>query len=182
MFGRHRKDRLGPEAGPRGGRGPGPGRGEGGRGGRRAFDQGGLRLVLLHLLGGKASHGYELIKAVEDLTGGAYSPSPGVIYPTLTLLEELGHAQITEQEGGRKLYTITEAGKQALAEGKPQIDMFLARAEALKTGARPMPGVQRAMENFRNALHIRLRGALSAEQAEGLIQLLDETARKVEKI
>src|ERR1700679_4334968 len=82
-----------------------------GRHGRpdRVFEQGDLRLVLLKLIADKASHGYELIKAVEDAVGGAYSPSPGLVYPTLTLLEELGYA--TAQEGGgKKLYTAPPAG------------------------------------------------------------------------
>ncbi len=188
MFGRHkhgfgRGPAFAPQGFGRGGGGFGPGPFGGPRErGKRAFDHGTLRLVILHLINEKPSHGYELIKAVEELTGGAYSPSPGVIYPTLTLLEELGQAQVTEEAGNRKLYSITDAGKTALAAEKPLLDAILARVEGLKGRGLPGPGVQRALENFRTALHLRLRAALSAEQSEALVQLLDETARKIEKI
>src|SRR5690606_25340682 len=65
--------------------------GMGGRGGRRRlFDGGELRLVLLKLIGDQPRHGYDLIREIEDKTGGAYAPSPGVIYPTLTLLADMG--------------------------------------------------------------------------------------------
>src|SRR5262249_586596 len=69
------------------------------RGSRRLFAHGDLRLLALHLIGERARHGYEIIKEIEDLTGGAYSPSPGVIYPTLTWLEELGHVSVSASEG-----------------------------------------------------------------------------------
>src|SRR5271167_5163350 len=80
----------------------------GGRGGRlgRVFDHGDLRYVLLRLVAEKPRHGYELIKAIEEQFGGMYSPSPGVIYPTLTLLEELGYLRPETAEGTRKLYSI----------------------------------------------------------------------------
>src|SRR5512142_2757066 len=77
----------------------------GGRGGLgRFFAHGNLRLVILNLIGEKPRHGYEIIRAIEDAVGGAYSPSPGVIYPTLTLLEELGFVTVESAEGGKKLY------------------------------------------------------------------------------
>ena len=71
------------------------GHGRGGRRGGRVLDHGDLRLLILRLLEEKPRHGYEIIKAIEEQVGGAYSPSPGVVYPTLTLLEELGHAAVT---------------------------------------------------------------------------------------
>jgi len=81
------------------------------RGGRsglgRFFAHGDLRLVSLHLIAEKPRHGYEIIKAIEEHVGGAYSPSPGVIYPTLTLLEELGYVTVTAGDGVKKLHTIT---------------------------------------------------------------------------
>ncbi|RYF66006.1 MAG: PadR family transcriptional regulator, partial [Comamonadaceae bacterium] len=86
--------------------------GRGGGGGGRVFGHGGLRFVLLQLIADKPSHGYELIKAIEERLGGAYSPSPGTVYPTLTLLEELGYVSVgTADEGGRKRYTVTTAGQ-----------------------------------------------------------------------
>jgi len=80
------------------------------RSGRGCFDLGELRLVVLHLIAEKPRHGYAIIKALADRANGAYSPSPGVIYPTLTLLEELGFTALTAQDG-KKLYTLIEAGE-----------------------------------------------------------------------
>ena len=83
----------------------------GGRGRGRMFDNGDLRLVVMQLLSERPRHGYEIIKALEERVGGGYSPSPGVVYPTLTLLEELGHATVTDERAGRKLYTLTPDGR-----------------------------------------------------------------------
>jgi DNA-binding PadR family transcriptional regulator len=85
------------------------GHGRGGRG-SRPLGTGDLRLVLLRLIAEQPRHGYEIIRAIEEKTGGAYSPSPGVIYPTLTMLAELGHVVVSETEGGRKLHSITAEG------------------------------------------------------------------------
>src|SRR5690242_13738947 len=88
------------------------------RGGRlgRMFDQGDLRYVLLQLITEKPRHGYELIKEIEEKFGGMYSPSPGIVYPNLSLLEELGYLRSeAAAEGTRKLYTITEEGANYLA-------------------------------------------------------------------
>src|ERR1700675_3700811 len=83
-------------------------RGFGGGGGReRHFDNGELRFVILQLIADKPSYGYEIIKAIEERLSGAYAPSPGVVYPTLTLLEEEGYATVSSAEGGKKLYTVT---------------------------------------------------------------------------
>ena len=155
----------------------------GGRHGSRLFDQGDLRVLMLHLLVEQPSHGYELIKAVEELTGGAYSPSPGVIYPTLTLLEELGHAKVTEEAGGRKLYVVTDEGKASLEASKPVLDLLLKRISERRPAEALNPGLQRSIENFRYALQLRLTGAmLEPAQSEAMINLLDETTRQIERI
>ena len=157
----------------------------GGGGGRRMFEQGGLRLVLLHLIGEKPSHGYELIKAIEDRFNGEYSPSPGVVYPTLTLLEELGYTSVEASEGGRKRYTITDAGKEHLAANRETTDAMLARMNGSASegsGARP-PQVVRALENFKLAVRMRLsRGALTDEQAHEIAAVLDSAAQNLERI
>ena len=70
--------------------------------------------MILQLIAEGPKHGYELIKAIEEKLGGAYTPSPGVVYPMLTMLEEMGHATVVS-EGSRKLYTITEEGSKSLA-------------------------------------------------------------------
>src|SRR5688572_29229881 len=97
--------------------GDGPsGRGRGRRGRRRMFGSGELRLVLLKLIADEPRHGYDLIRAIEDLTGGEYAPSPGVIYPTLTMLTDMGLIEEQAAEGSRKAFAVTEEGKTHLEE------------------------------------------------------------------
>jgi DNA-binding PadR family transcriptional regulator len=120
-------------------RGRGYGRGFGGFGPSSAGGRGGfpfgrfvgdgeLRLILLALLEAGPRHGYDLIKALEERSDGFYSPSPGVIYPTLTFLEESGHATSTA-DGNKKVYAITEPGRGHLAENREAADAILARIE-----------------------------------------------------
>ncbi len=118
-----------------GGRGPGWGPGPEGGGGDwfrvgRMLAQGDLKLLALALIAEQPRHGYELIKLIEEKTSGAYSPSPGVVYPTLTFLEEAGYVT-AECEGAKKRYTITEEGRSYLDENRDIADMVLARLEAL---------------------------------------------------
>jgi DNA-binding PadR family transcriptional regulator len=147
---------------------------------------GDLRLVILHLIAEKPRHGYEIIKAIEERVAGAYSPSPGVIYPSLTLLEELGYVTVgAAGDGGKKLHEITEQGRAFLEANRPALDTLLARMdEAGRAGGDgPAPQIVRAMENLRLALRLRLsRGPLSSEQANEVAAALDAAATKVERI
>ena len=151
---------------------------------QRLFAQGDLRLIVLALLQERPRHGYEVIKAIEELVGGDYSPSPGVIYPTLTLLAELGHARISAEQGDRKQYAITAEGEAFLAENRSVLDALKAR---LDQAARPghamrSPEVQRALQNFRMALHLRLgRGTLSAAQIRAIAEAIDQAAVAIER-
>lgn len=99
----------------------------------RRFSAGELQLVLLALLEERPRHGYELIKTLEERSGGFYVPSPGVIYPALTYLEETGLAEV-ENEGTKKLYKITEAGRQKVEENRAMIDQALAKLERIAEG------------------------------------------------
>ena len=158
----------------------------GGRGGRlgRVFDHGDLRYVLLQLIAEKPRHGYELIKAIEEKFGGMYSPSPGVIYPTLTLLEELGYLRAESGGGTKKLYSMTEEGEKFLSANKALIDAIFARmAEATRAyGSGPAPEIQRAMHNLESALSIRLgRGPLDAAQVRMITEALDRAAGEIER-
>jgi DNA-binding PadR family transcriptional regulator len=90
----------------------------------RKFEAVDLQLVILALLAGRPAHGYELIKTIEERSGGFYTPSPGVIYPALTYLSEIGHASV-EQEGTRKLYSITAIGKAHLASNRASAEAIL---------------------------------------------------------
>jgi DNA-binding PadR family transcriptional regulator len=116
------------------GEGFGPGGHGGGRGGfgpGRKLGSGDLQLLLLALLAEKPSHGYELIKALEERTTGYYSPSPGMVYPALTYLEEIGHASVAA-EGTRKRYHVTEAGLKHLADNRAAIDTLLEQLKAIE--------------------------------------------------
>ena len=166
-----------------------PGRYRHGRGGGRSglgrfFAHGDLRLVILDLIAEKPRHGYEIIKAIEDQVGGAYSPSPGVIYPTLTLLEELGHVTVSTGDGGRKLHAITPEGRAFLEASRSTVEALRARmAEAGRTyGGGPAPQILRAMENLKLALRMRLaRGPLDEAQINAVAAVLDAAAIGVEQ-
>jgi len=150
----------------------------------RFFAHGDLRLVILHLIEEKPRHGYEIIKAIEDQVAGAYSPSPGVIYPTLTLLEELGYVTVSIGDGAKKLHEITEEGKKFLQANRPAVDALLARmTEARRThGDGPAPQILRSMENLRLALRMRLsRGPLTEDQVNAIAAAVDAAATGVER-
>ncbi len=147
----------------------------------RFLEHGDLKMLVLHLISEQPRHGYEIIKAIEDLTGGAYAPSPGVVYPTLTLLEELGHV-VSTADGSRKSFAITDAGSAALAENKAEVETILARIAKAQT-RQSAPAIIRAIENFRMSLRLKLGGEpLSPDAVKALASLLDETARKIEEI
>ncbi|WP_159952924.1 PadR family transcriptional regulator [Rhizobium sp. 18065] len=170
--------------GPFGGRPEGGPRGRGGER-RRMFESGELRLVLLKLIEEQPRHGYDLIREIETLSGGAYAPSPGVVYPTMTLLLDMGLADEQASEGPRKLLGITEAGRQHLAERADEVATAMARLTALakvteRTDAAP---VRRAMHNLRAALQDRLAldGVTRETQLE-VARILDEAASKIERL
>ncbi len=158
------------------------------RGGRselgRFFAHGDLRLVILNLIAEKPRHGYEIIKAIEDAVRGAYSPSPGVVYPTLTLLEELGHTAVTPGEGTKKLHGITAEGRAMLEASRPALDALLSRmAEAAEAyGDGPHPSVVRAREGLKLALKMRMaRGPLTEAQSAAVAAALDAATAALER-
>ena len=188
MFHRHFEEYV--RHGRHGGFGHGPfgwSRRGGGFGPRegRMFDGGELKLVILALMAEKPRYGYDVIKALGERVGGDYSPSPGVVYPTLTLLEEMGYARASQDEQGRRLYTITPEGEKALADNKPQVDAIFARfserEEAMGRGG--VGSVIRAMLNLRAATRLRLRcRSATPEQVQAIVDALDEAAKKIERI
>lgn len=158
--------------------------GRGRRFGGRVFDQGDLRLAILELISVKPAHGYELIKEIEERLGGAYSPSPGVIYPTLTLLEELGYIALTPADGAKKAYAITDEGRAHLDANRAQVETIFDRIEQIseRAGSRRAPQIVRAMENLHLALRLKLeRGRLSDDQVASVAAALDAAAREIEK-
>ena len=193
MFGHYHHHRRGAACAPgergfgrygRGFRGFGPPGSDGPRFRRgRFFEQGDLRWVLLSLIAEKPSHGYELIKAIEERLGGAYSPSPGVVYPTLTLLEDMGLIAAVQSEGARKAFEITDEGRAALDANKATVEAIFQRIAqfAERAGGGPAPQIVRAMENLRTALRLKLEsGKLSNEQIARIAAALDGAAKAVE--
>ncbi|MBV8657980.1 MAG: helix-turn-helix transcriptional regulator [Burkholderiales bacterium] len=143
-MGRHH--RGGRDGGPFGGFGFGRGDGEGFPRGRK-FTSEDLQLLLLALLAEKPAHGYELIKALEARSNGFYTPSPGMVYPALTYLEELGHVSVT-LDGNRKCYALAEEGRTYLAENQARVDAMLERLSHI---AQKMDSVRRAFSGEASA-------------------------------
>ena len=147
----------------------------------RLFGAGDLRYVILQQIAEKPSHGYEIIKSIQERLGGTYAPSPGVVYPMLTMLEEMGHATVVS-DGARKLYTITEEGSKALAENKQMVEAIFARMNRVRTeqsNDRPQQ-IERAVENFRMALRMKT-GPLTTEQIHAITDIIDAAAKQIER-
>lgn len=195
-----------------GGFGPFGGRG-GGRGGPgdmfragRMLADGDLKLITLSLLAEAPRHGYDIIKALEERTSGIYSPSPGVVYPTLTFLEEAGYA-VSASEGNKKVFSITEAGRDHLADNREMIDNVLDHLERFgrkmakardwfgwndegddrREGRGGRGGRSEARDEFRAIRH-RLRAALGdivdapAEKQAEAISILENAAEALEAL
>lgn len=166
-----------------GGEGRFGGRGFGTRGRPRMFEQGDLRFVVLKLLDEKPAHGYEIIRAVEERFGGAYAPSPGIVYPTLTLLEEQGLIAVVETDGPRKLYGLTDQGRAELGRVGPEVERVYARMSEMRQrfGGGAAPEIGRAMENLKTALQLRLARGDDAD-VRRVTAILDGAARAIEEL
>jgi DNA-binding PadR family transcriptional regulator len=148
------------------------------------FAPGELRLVLLKLIAEETRHGYELIKAVEEMTGGRYAPSPGVVYPTLSLLLDEGAIEEVADDTPRKAFAATEAGRSELSDRAEEADVLLSRLEALNDegeGHRAPP-IGRAVGNLFAALKGRADGGFDRETIHAVAEILDEAARKIERL
>jgi DNA-binding PadR family transcriptional regulator len=156
-------------------------RGRGGR--RRLFDGEELQSLLLALIAETPRHGYDLIREIESRSGGVYAPSPGVVYPTLTLLDEMGQIEELKEEGARRRFAVTEAGRATLAEKQAAVDALLARlaeldADNARTDRAP---IRRAMMGLAMAVRERMSSD-GGEQAHAIAAILDEATRKIEQI
>jgi DNA-binding PadR family transcriptional regulator len=160
--------------------------GWGGMGGRfrggRMFGHGDLKLILLALIAEQPRHGYDLIRTIEEMFDGAYAPSPGAVYPTLTLLEELGHASV-QSDDGKKLYTITEEGKAFLAENKEAVDAVMSRmeqtAKMFARAAAPM-ALREAMHNLKRALFMH-GGPWNTEEVKRIVDIIKRAVDEIIK-
>jgi DNA-binding PadR family transcriptional regulator len=201
MFGRHHENGRGRRhghgcgamhmAGPEG-RGPfghGPGGGRFGRGhggpfggrGPRRFDPGALRLVVLGLIAEEPRHGYDIIKALEAMFEGTYSPSPGAIYPMLQMLEE-ADLVVSEADGNKRLFRITEAGSAYLAENAAELDRI---REQIGHVAGRMGGaaVGEEIRELGGMLRSKLRGGeWSREQVDKVREILKRARREIEDL
>ncbi len=163
----------------------------------RMFAAGELRLVLLALIDDEPRHGYELIRAIEDMTGGGYAPSPGAVYPTLQMLEEEGlikpaktepKAESGEGEGsGKKPFKATKAGKAELAEHADEVEALMRRLGAHGERAEKVreksPDLFRAMGNLASVLKNRARaGKLDQQTIDQIVDIIDEVAKRIERL
>lgn len=178
------EERGGPFGGPWSGFGPGFGRGFGG-GRERMFDAGELKLVILKLLSEQPSYGYQLIKTMEERFAGGYSPSAGVIYPTLTLLEEEGLAQAATSENNKKVYSLTAEGQALLEANKEKIGELLERIEAV--GERFQRGrsheLMKAFANLRHAVASKTwRQNVSEEKRQKIAEAINAAAKAIDEL
>lgn len=163
----------------------GMGRGRGGpRGRRRMFESGELRLALLKLIADQPRHGYELIKAIEDMTGGDYAPSPGVVYPTLTLLEDMGLIAERKSPDSKKIFEATDEGRAHLEEHAREVEALMERlaehGERRQRHSRPEIG--RAMGNLATALRNRVASdGWNNALLQEVVDIIDDAARRIER-
>jgi DNA-binding PadR family transcriptional regulator len=161
----------------------------------RMLAQGDLRLIALSLIAEQPRHGYEIIKVLEEKTGGWYSPSPGLVYPTLTYLEDAGYVT-AQSEGSKKLYTITEDGRAYLEQNRDFVDDLLDRLGAIaervarraganegdageRAGRRVSRLVDAAIDNLREVAADRLKDDAEAEPR--IVEALARAAAELRK-
>ncbi len=152
---------------------------------RRMFESGELRLVLLKLIADEPRHGYDLIRAIEEMTGGEYAPSPGVVYPTLTLLQDMELIEEAPGEGPRKAFDATDEGRKHLEERAEEVEALLERLRDLapREGSGAGPAIGRAVKNLMTALRHRVgRDGIDDELLHEIAAILDEAAQRIERV
>jgi len=150
----------------------------------RFFDGGQLRLIVLQSIAAKPSHGYDIMKALEERFGGLYSPSPGVIYPTLSLLEDQGLVTV-EATGAKKLYTITPEGNAILKENRAFIAAVNARLNSVadRKGRGHYPELRNAMHDLKHVVLFRLEsGPVSSRLAQQMQAIIQRAAEEIKNL
>jgi len=153
--------------------------GRGGRRGRYANDA--LRIVLLGLIADTPRHGYDLIRAIEETTGGVWAPRPFMVYPTLTLLNEMGLIEEQPAEAGVRRFAITPQGRAHLEDQAVEVSAIFERLGVARGRSEAVP-IRRAMHNLRNVLGHRLGDGLGGDVLSATVALIDETAQKIERL
>ena len=150
---------------------------------RQTFEPGQMRLVILKLLHERPRHGYDIIKALEELFSGSYSPSAGTVYPTLSLLEELAQVEAT-QEGGRRVYRLTKAGNEELHKRSKEVEEIFARVgrQAQSVSAGSMGELRDAFAQLAKTVFQGTWFSPSAKAVREVAQLLERTAAEVERL
>jgi len=151
----------------------------------RFFEQGDLKYVILRLLEEKPRHGYDIIKDLEERFGGNYAPSPGTVYPTLTMLEDLGFARAREEEGGKKIYEITDEGRKHLAEHSTTVDDIFERISKFVSDFldAPMMQVNHAFRNVSRATYGTASGHVGDKELLNRIkEILDKAAEEIDAL
>ena len=149
------------------------------------FESGELRLVLLKLIADEPRHGYDLIRAIEELTGGEYAPSPGVVYPTLTLLQDMGLIEEAAGKGPRKPFQATTEGRKQLEEQADEVEALFERLRDLapREGSSAGPAIGRAVKNLMTAMSHRIgRDGLNEDLLHEIAAILDEAAQRIERV
>ena len=152
---------------------------------KRMFEGGELRLVLLKLIADEPRHGYDCIRAIEEMTGGEYAPSPGIVYPTITMLEEMGLIEIQKSKDSKKVFAATDEGRAHLVENEAQVEALIERLEEMRPDERASagPAIGRAVKNLMTALSHRIgRDGLDEELLHEIAAILDEAAQRIERV
>ncbi|VAV87082.1 Transcriptional regulator, PadR family, partial [hydrothermal vent metagenome] len=147
--------------------------------------RGELRLVLLHLIAEEPRHGYDLIKQIEELTGGHYAPSPGIVYPALTLMAEMDLVDEETDKDGKKVYSITKSGSAKLADEEKYVAQILGRLEGVSKMDEASDGasIRRAVHNLKSSIRIRLADEeKSSDKILDVAAIIDEAAGKIERL
>jgi DNA-binding PadR family transcriptional regulator len=147
-----------------------------------SFQKGDLKYVILDLIKDKPRHGYEIIRELEELSHGLYTPSPGAVYPTLQMLEEMGYASAAEQDG-KKIYTITEEGLKFLTERKDSADQVRSHMKR-KWSFKNIGKMAMMMKEYHALEHLLSQGLRSqdAEKMQRIRQVLSDAYGAIEDI
>jgi len=149
----------------------------------RLFEQGDLKYVILRMLEEKPRHGYEIIKELESRFGGSYAPSPGTVYPTLTMLEDLGYARVVPEEGGKKIYEITDEGRKHLAEHSGTVNDIFDRIARFVEGFTdaPMMELNQAFQKLARATYKTATSHISdKEKIAKIREIIQRAADEIE--
>ena len=150
------------------------------------FESGELRLVLLKLIADEPRHGYDLIRAIEEMTGGEYAPSPGVVYPTLTLLQDMGLIEEAEAKGSASRSRPPTRAASSWRRTRSEVSRLCSSGcedLAPREGHGAGPAIGRAVKNLMTALSHRIgRDGLDEDLLHEIAAILDEAAQRIERV